>query len=210
MKVLAVGAQKGGVGKTTTALYLAARAAETLGSTPERPMVGIVDRDESRNLHAVLDIRPEALVPGVVLLQGTDLHQASGLELVILDTPPGLSAIDSLYEAHLVVIPVMPEDQGVANFSAYLRNIEHHRVMNNPALRLVAAIPTMVERNAMHRSLLPVIAQIAARHRPPLAVLPAIPRLMRIKRFEMDAPDYDAAAKELFDHAHLVPIAPRP
>ena len=44
MDVLAVAAQKGGVGKTTTTIYTANYAAQALGSTVERPLVGIVDR----------------------------------------------------------------------------------------------------------------------------------------------------------------------
>lgn len=48
--ILAIAAGKGGVGKTTSALYIAAQAARLLGGTAEDPAVGIIDRDESRNL----------------------------------------------------------------------------------------------------------------------------------------------------------------
>lgn len=60
MKVLAVGAQKGGVGKTTTAIYLAARAAELFGGTAERAVVGLINRDESQNLATLVRMRPES------------------------------------------------------------------------------------------------------------------------------------------------------
>ncbi|MDP9378582.1 MAG: hypothetical protein M3Q29_00245 [Chloroflexota bacterium] len=69
MKVLAVGAQKGGVGKSTTALYLATRAAEALGNGTS-PIVGILDRDESKNLSRLLKFSPDLLRPGVTLLGG--------------------------------------------------------------------------------------------------------------------------------------------
>ena len=208
-RILAVGAQKGGVGKTTSAIYLAARAAELFGATAERPVVGLIDRDESQNLTALARMRPEILPTGVVLLNGTGLPPANaGLELVIIDTPPGLSAIDSLQEAHLVVIPVLPEEQGVNNFAVYLRSIDRYRIMTNPTMRLVAALPTMVEtRSAMHKALLPVVERVARAHQPPLAVLPAVPRRSQIRDVELRAPYYDAPAKELWDHAGIAPVA---
>ncbi len=208
-KILAVGAQKGGVGKTTSAIYLAARAAELFGGTVEHPVVGLVDRDESQNLTALARMRPEILPPGVVLLKGSDLPPAeSGFELVIIDTPPGLSAIDSLQEANLVVIPVLPEEQGVNNFAVYLRNIDRYRIMTNPTMRLVAALPTMVEaRSSMHKALLLVVERVAREHQPPLSVLPAVPRRSQIRDVDLRALYYDEPAKELWDHAGITPVA---
>ena len=208
MRILAVGAQKGGVGKTTSAIYFAARAAELLGGTADRPVVGLVDRDESQNLTALVRMRPEILPSGVILLQGMGLPaRDSGLELVIIDTPPGLTAIDSLKEANFVVIPVLPEEQGVNNFAVYLRNIDRYRVMADPAMRLVAALPTMVEtRSAMHKALLPVVGRVAQEHQPPLAVLSAVPRRSQIRDVDLRAPFYDQPAKELWQHAGITPV----
>jgi len=208
-KVLAVGAQKGGVGKTTSAIYLAARAAELFGGTAKVPVVGLVDRDESENLTTLVRMRPELLAPGVVLLSGTSLPgRDSGLKMVIIDTPPGLSAIDSLQEANLVVIPVLPEEQGVNNFAVYLRNLDRFRLMANPTMRLVAAVPTMVEaRSTMHRALLHVVEQVAKQHQPPLAVLTAVPRRSQIRDVDLRAPYYDQPAKELWSHAGITPVA---
>jgi cellulose biosynthesis protein BcsQ len=204
MKVLAIGSQKGGVSKSTSALYLATRAAEYFGGTAERPAVGILDRDESKNLTELVHLHPDLLRPGVVLLEGNDrLYSDRGLKLVIIDTPPGLSAIQSLKESHLVLVPVHPEDQGVANLVKYLRNIEAQRVTVSPSMRLVALLPAMVERTVLHRERLEDIRQIAARHRPPLLVLPPVPRRARIATFDLNAPDYDAPAKELFAHAFI-------
>jgi cellulose biosynthesis protein BcsQ len=209
MKVLAIGSNKGGVGKTTSALYFAARAAEILGGTHAQPAVGLVDRDESRNLTTLVRMRPEALPSGVTLLAGTEVPpRSAGFKMVIIDTPPGLSAIDSLQEANLVVIPVLPEEQGVNNFAVYLRNIDRFRIMTNPTMRLVAALPTMVEtRSAMHRALLPVVERVAREHQPPLAVLPPVPRRAQIRDVDLRAPYYDEAAKELWDHAGITPVA---
>ncbi len=202
MKVLAVGSQKGGVSKSTSALYLATRAAEHLGGTAARPTVALLDRDESKNLTELVALRPDLLRPGVVLLKGEALPQVEeGYQFVVIDTPPGLSAIQSLQEAHLVLVPVHPEDQGVANLVKYLRNIEAQRITVSPAMRLVALLPAMVERTVLHRQRLEDIAHLARRHRPPLAVLTPVPRRARIASYDLDAPEYDLPAKELFTHA---------
>jgi cellulose biosynthesis protein BcsQ len=201
MKVLAVGSQKGGVSKSTTALYLATHAAAISGGTARKPTVGILDRDESKNLTELLRLRPELLREGVVLLKGDALPAAAvGLQLVVIDTPPGLSAIQSLRESHLVLVPVHPEDQGVVNLVKYLRGIEAQRLTVSPGMRLVALLPAMVERTVLHRQRLADIKEIAAQYRPPLTVLSPVPRRARIALYDLNAPEYAVPARELFDH----------
>lgn len=205
MKVLAVGAQKGGVGKSTSSLYLAARAAELLGGTVERSVVGLLDRDEAKNLSELVALRPDLLLPGVTLLEGEELPAARmGLQLVIVDTPPGFKATASLRESHMIVVPVLPEDQGIANLIKYLRNIEEQRLVVSPGMRLVALLPTMVEpRRILHQARMDDIRAIAADHHPTLSVLTPVQRRARIGAYDLRAPDYDQPAKELFDHAGI-------
>jgi cellulose biosynthesis protein BcsQ len=205
MKVLAVGAQKGGVGKSTSSLYLAARAAELLGGTAERSVVGLLDRDEAKNLSELVALRPDLLLPGVNLLEGEELPAARmGLQLVIVDTPPGFKATASLRESHMIVVPVLPEDQGIANLIKYLRNIEEQRLVVSPGMRLVALLPTMVEpRRILHQARMDDIRAIAADHHPTLSVLTPVQRRARIGAYDLRAPDYDQPAKELFDHAGI-------
>ncbi len=202
MKVLAVGAQKGGVGKTTTSIYVAAYATRYL-SGPQ-PRVGLIDRDESGNLTQLLRLRPDLLLPGLELLPGPHVPPASeGYSLVVIDTPPGVSAISSLAEANLVVVPVLPEPQGLANLIDYLANIDNQGRSVSPNMRLLALLPTMVEtRVDIHREHIDLIRQIAAAERPPLAVLPHVRRLSQIRKYDLAAPDYAVAAKELFTHAY--------
>ena len=199
MRVLAVGSQKGGVSKSTTTLYLAARAATYYRSPAARPTVAILDRDESRNLSRLLELRPNLLPSGVTVLPDDRLPAAdAGYRLVLVDTPPGLTAVQSLREAHLVLVPVHPEDQGVANLVQYLRIIEAQRLTISPRLRLLALLPAMVERTVLHREWLASLERIAAAHRPPLTVLPPVQRRARIAQYDLGAPEYDAPAKEIF------------
>jgi cellulose biosynthesis protein BcsQ len=206
-RVFALGSNKGGVAKTTSALYLATRAAQSLGARDGEHAVALVDRDESKNLSRLLSMRPELLRPGVDLVAGTDIP--SGYRVVIIDTPPGLSAIPSLQEADGVLVPVLPEDQAVTNLVLYLRDIDSQRLTVSPRLRLLALLPTMVQqRIVLHRERLQDIQEIAAAHQPPVLVLPAVPWRARIANFDLSAPEYDLPAQELFRHAQL--LAPHP
>lgn len=206
--ILAVAAGKGGVGKTTTVFYIAAQAARLLGGTEEDPAVGIIDRDESRNLTRRLELEPDLLRPGVVALPGEELPPPGcGLDLVVLDTPPGHLSLDSLRQAQLVVVPVLPETNGVITLTEYLDNLELHRITVSPDMRLVALLPTMLMRTTTHAQRLADIRAIAAHHRPPLTMLTPVPRRTRIEGLDLDAPEYEAPAKELFAHAGIATAA---
>jgi hypothetical protein len=56
-------------------------------------------------------------------------------------------------------------------------------------------------------ALLPVIERVAREHAPPLAMLPPVPRRSQIRDVDLRAPFYDEAAKELWDHAGITPVA---
>ena len=84
MKIMAIGAEKGGVGKSTTTLYLAARAAERLGSNAAHPTVAIVDRDRDQHLSGLWRRRSDVRRDSIILMPDTALPRPeSGIELVV-------------------------------------------------------------------------------------------------------------------------------
>jgi cellulose biosynthesis protein BcsQ len=156
-----------------------------------------------------LKAEPELLRPGVVLLDGVPSGRTAGnLRVVIVDTPPGHTAIKALREAQLIVVPVIPSGQSVLALGEYLRNLEHHRVVGHAGLRLLALLPTMVRNTTAHRQRLADLRAIAAAQRPPLLVLPGIAQRTRIEEHDLDAPEYDVPAEEVLTHAQIeAPLA---
>ncbi len=87
MKTLAVLSRKGGTGKTTLALHLAAAARAAGVST----LVADLDRQQSatewRRLRGAGDFAVEAVKPGALFTRQRDAAR-DGIELLIVDTPP--------------------------------------------------------------------------------------------------------------------------
>ena len=95
---------KGGVGKTTTAVYLAGAAAERA-----RDAVYLVDADRQASSAEWLELRP---VPGVELIEApSERTVAKAMEMgdgiLVVDTPPGDERIvrAALARADALVIP---------------------------------------------------------------------------------------------------------
>ena len=95
---------KGGVGKTTTAVYLAGAAAERA-----RDAVYLVDADRQASSAEWLELRP---VPGVELIEApSERTVAKAMErgdgILVVDTPPGDERIvrAALARADALVIP---------------------------------------------------------------------------------------------------------
>ncbi len=205
---IAVSAWKGGVGKSTTSIYLAALLARETGAG-----VALIDRDASRNLTAMVAQRPDlrdALAErGVSLIAGQDLPpRREAFAYIVIDTPPGDGAIASLRDATLVVLPVKPEDQSIGNFVKHLEQLDDARLAVSPRMRLLAALPTMVWRTGrslvrQHQDHLDNIAAIAARRHPPLPVLPYVPLSTRVMNFDLDTPEYRPVAEEILRYVAI-------
>lgn len=204
MKVLAIGSEKGGCGKSTTTLYLAARAAERLHSSAAHPKVAIVDRDRDGHLSRMWVRRADVRRASIVLQQGTFLPAAdSGIELVLIDTPPGADALATLREAHLVVVPCPPTEWNVESLNIYLQRVSDVIRTRRLDMRLVAILPTIVKRTNLHRVNLEKMQALASMQDPPLLVLPPIPDHSEVQEPNLSTHEYDAAAEELFRYAAL-------
>ena len=110
MKTLAIIGQKGGSGKTTTALGLAVEAVKA------GKRVAVIDLDPQATAANWGDRRADKENPAVVSCQASRLSQvmeaakAQGVELVIIDTPGKSSeaAIAAAKVADRVLLPIQP------------------------------------------------------------------------------------------------------
>uniref|UniRef100_UPI003F494621 ParA family protein n=1 Tax=Saccharothrix espanaensis TaxID=103731 RepID=UPI003F494621 len=116
-KVHVVFSQKGGVGKTTVAVNLAAVTAETLGSTAERPRVLVASIDPQASAVWWAD-RVENPLPFDFAQMDDDVAAVAALreepyDHVFVDAPGSLARpvilARTLEQAHDVVVPAIPE-----------------------------------------------------------------------------------------------------
>lgn len=135
MKIIAIIGQKGGTGKTTTALGLAV-CAELAGFA-----TAVLDLDPQTNAANWKD-RREASAPAVESIQPGRLRQtlktaeANGAAFVFIDTPgkSDTAAIEAARVADLVLIPVRPQIFDLETLSAVSDAL---RVAGNPTAYVV-------------------------------------------------------------------------
>ena len=144
MKIIAVLAQKGGVGKTTVTIEVAV-AAHMAGLA-----VGIIDLDPQgtaakwgdRRLQRENDDSP-SVIGGqasrlAVLL---DVARNNGTDLVILDTPPHAEAV-ALQAAKVSDLILIPTRAGGFDLEAIQTTLEMSELAKRPAHVLINAVPT--------------------------------------------------------------------
>lgn len=71
-----------------------------------------------------------------------------GFELLLLDTPAGLGPVTraALAVSRFVLVVTQAEPMALRSVGQVLRVVEHVRARENPGLRLLGVLPTMVER----------------------------------------------------------------
>src|SRR5471032_1835497 len=153
-KVYAFANQKGGVGKTTTAINLAACLAEA----GERALV--VDLDPQANATSGLGMRVNGtssydLLDGVELSRREDgdryladaLQHADGFDFVLLDCPPSLGplTVNALAAADRVVVPVHTEYYALEGLAQLVQSINLIKTRLNPKLSIAGVLLTMAD-----------------------------------------------------------------
>jgi len=73
-----------------------------------------------------------------------------GLDLVVIDTPSGLGRVTraAMAVSNFVLIPFQSETLALRSIVQAMRVIEHVQLHENPGLRLVGILPTMVEKES--------------------------------------------------------------
>lgn len=139
MKTLVIAAQKGGAGKTTLAVHLAATA------IAEGLRVGLVDTDPQGSAAAWANNRTDenlAVVPLAphALGEGIAAAAADGYDLLVVDTPPHAAAgtAAALAHADLALIPVRPSMLDLAAVPASLQLLQ---ASGRPGAFVVSAAP---------------------------------------------------------------------
>jgi chromosome partitioning protein len=144
MKIVAILAQKGGVGKTTMAIELAVTA-HLCGLA-----VGIIDLDPQGTAAKWgdrRDKREDDDSPSVIGGQASrlsvllDTARANGTDLIILDTPPNAEAA-ALQAAKASDLILIPTRAGGFDIEAIQTTLEMAELAKKPAHVLINAVPT--------------------------------------------------------------------
>ena len=148
-RVIAIANQKGGVGKTTTAVNLAA----SLAATKRRVLLMDLDPQGNATMGSGIDLTAaEVRLMTLPIGRETKLRHAlqsqrDAFDIIFIDCPPALNmlTVNALVAADSVLIPMQCEYYALEGLTALLATIEQIRQAVNPGLSIEGVLRTLFD-----------------------------------------------------------------
>lgn len=189
MKIIAIAAQKGGVGKTTLTRALSVEASKTA-------RVAVIDTDPQGSLSRWFNERkaetPHFLACDIAHLRKQLNAVGYGLDYVFIDTPPTSSAIVAsvIRCADLVIVPTLPTQDDLDSIAPTLAMIPqstpHMIVLNRCDMR-----------NTLAKQARSALAQVSSAAKPYLSMAEAHPQSLSDGRAAQELNPNSKAACEV-------------